>query len=349
MGAGWKIASALAFLGTSLPMIMIGQAQAETIVVGSYGGAWGAAIKECVATPFAKATGVDVDLEPNVSTVTLGKLRQQKDDPVFTVTWLDGGVSELAEDVLGNIDPAKIDGFDKIAPQAVYRRKDGSIYAISTGYFSLGIAYNPKFTKQAPTSWKDLWLPAYAKKVLLPSVNTSVGVPFIANLATLYGGGPANVTPAIDQLKNLDVSSYYDASGMAANSFLTEESVIGAFYNTTTWDLIDKGVPVAFAVPKEGALANDIRIHIVKGNKNPALADKFVNMAVSKTAEECFAQKLYLGPSRNDVSVDDRVAGRLPWGKGGSLANLAMIDWTTVNANRETIVSDFNRSIGPKK
>jgi len=126
----------LALLSTAL-VGLSSVASAQSIVVGSYGGSWGEAIKACVADPFTEETGVAVMLEPNVSSVTLAKLEQQKNDPIFSATWLDGGISELAQDVVENIDPAKIGGIDDILPQAVYRRPDGSIYAIGTGYFSL--------------------------------------------------------------------------------------------------------------------------------------------------------------------------------------------------------------------
>jgi len=326
-----------------------GAASAESIVVGSYGGSWGAAIKACVADPFTEQTGVSVTLEPNVSSVTLAKLQQQKNDPVFAATWLDGGVSELAQDVVENIDPAKIGGIDNTAPRAVYRRADGSIYAIGTGYFSTGITYNTNVVKNAPTSWWDLWNPDYAGQVIMPSPATSVGVPLIVHLATLLGGSASNVEPALTKLKELQVSSFFDASGMASNSYLTEESVIGGYYHATTWDLIDKGAPLAFVAPKEGAVANDIRIHLVKGNKTPEIAEKFVALAVSKEAAECFANKLWLGPARTDAVIPDSIKDRLPWGKDGTADSLAVINWTEVNPHREEIIDQFNRTLGIQK
>ncbi|MDX8529196.1 ABC transporter substrate-binding protein [Mesorhizobium sp. MSK_1335] len=338
------VLAAMSTLAGALPTA----ASAESIVVGSYGGSWGAAIKECVADPFTKETGISVSLEPNVSSVTLAKLRQQKDAPVFAATWLDGGVSELAQDVVENIDPAKIGGIGKILPKAIYRRADGSIYAIGTGYFSTGIAYNTSVIKTPPTSWWDLWKPEYAKQVIMPSPATSVGVPLIVHLATLLGGSAANVQPALAKLKELQVSSYFDASGMASNSYMTEESVIGAYYHATTWDLIDKGLPLAFVVPKEGAVGNDIRIHLVKGNKSPDAAIKFVAKAVSKEASECFAKKLSLGPARTDAVLDDKVKARLPWGKDGSADNLAVVNWNEVNPHRDEIIDQFNRTLGAK-
>ena len=43
------------------------------------------------------------------------------------------------------------------------------------------------------------------------------------------------------------------------------EAIIGAHFNVGAWDLADKGLPIGFVVPKEGAWATDARLHLVKG------------------------------------------------------------------------------------
>ena len=50
-----------------------------------------------MAEPFTKATGVTVVPEVGTSTTTLAKLQQQKGAPTIDVAWMDGGISELAQ------------------------------------------------------------------------------------------------------------------------------------------------------------------------------------------------------------------------------------------------------------
>ena len=99
-------------------------AQQQKITVAWYGGNWGDAFRACVAEPYTQATGVQVSPEVGTSTTTLAKLQQQKAAPTIDVAWLDGGISELAEQagVLDTLDPAAIPNLKNVIDQGVYRR-----------------------------------------------------------------------------------------------------------------------------------------------------------------------------------------------------------------------------------
>ena len=150
--------------------------------------------------------------------------------------------------------------------QGVYR-KDGAAYAVSSGYYSLGIVYNTREVKQPPASWKDLWRPEYAGAVALPSPANSSGVPFVFFLARVWSVDPSNLAPLYAKLATLDTALYFDSSGAATNAYQSGEAVIGAHFNVGAWDLIDKGLPIGFAVPKEGAWATDARLHLVRARR----------------------------------------------------------------------------------
>lgn len=322
-------------------------AHADSITVAYYGGSWGDEIQKCMVVPFTKATGIQVVPEPGVSSVTLAKLRQQKGKPAIDVAWLDGGISEIAasEGLLAPINPQTVPNVANMIPEGVYKKPDGTIYALSTGYYALGIAYSTKDVKTKPTSWMDFWNPQYAGAVTIPSPSNAMGVPFIVALAKQLGGGIDNVAPALAKLKTLKVLAYFDTSGGADNEFQSGEAIIGAHYAQAVWAMADKGLPVAYAVPKEGALGGDIRVHIVAGTPKAAEAAKFVNTAVSKEATTCMAEALYVGPATKGVVLDDKAKQRLPWGANGSVANLALTDWTNVNAQRAHITDMFNREV----
>ena len=146
--------------------------------------------------------------------------------------------------------------------QGVYR--DGaSVFAVSTGYYSLGITYSTKEVTQPPTSWKDLWKPEYAGAVAVPSPANSSGVPFIFFLARVWAIDPSNLGPLYAKLASLDTALFFDSSGAATNAYQSGEAVIGAHFNVGAWDLIDKGLPIGFTVPKEGVWATDARLHLV--------------------------------------------------------------------------------------
>lgn len=322
-------------------------ARAEsTLTVAWYGGAWGDAFKTCVADPFTKATGVRVVPEIGTSTTTLAKLQQQHGAPTIDVAWMDGGISELAF-AAGTVDDLATAGlfnFGKVLPEAVYKA-DGTTYAVGTGYYSLGITYNTQKVKPAPTSWDDLWKPEFADEVAIPSPANSGGVPFIVFLGRIWNASSDNLAPVFQRLKMLKATLYFDSAGTASNAFQSGEAVIGALFSVNAWDMADKGLPIGFVVPKEGAWATDARLHLVKGTPKKADAVKFIDTALTQTASACLAEKLYLGPSVAGTQVAADVSRKLPWGEHGSVKDLRLYDWAVINQQRAQIVDTWNREI----
>lgn len=323
----------------------------DSITVATYGGEWGAAMQACIIDPFTRDTGIRVTPEPGVSGVTLSKLRQQKQAPSLDAVWIDGGVSEIAaaDGLLAAVDPAKVTGVAGMIPEGTYKGTDGKIFAVSTGFYSLGLAYNTKDIRQAPASWLDLWKPEFAGAVTFPSPSNAMGVPFIVHLAGLLGGNADNVTPAFEKLKQLKVSAYFDTAGAGTNLFQSGEVIIGAHYASSVYAMRDQKLPMEFVVPKEGAIGGDIRLHLVANSKKQPLAEKFVNYAIGKAPAQCMAEKIYVGPATSGVALTDNAKQRMPWGPNGSIKSLALPDWNKINANRAAIIEAFNKTVVAKK
>lgn len=333
---------------TALMAALGSNVQAEDrLTVAFYGGSWGDAIQECIVDTFAEQTGVTVVPEPGVSTVTLGKLKQQRDNPAIDVAWLDGGISEIAaeEGLVASLDPGAIPGIDNVIEEGVYKTSGGDIFALGTGYYALGLVYNTEEIDQAPTSWWDLWKEEYAGLSTVPAPSNAMGVPFFLLINELSGGDIDNLDPGVEKMGELDVSSFFDASGNASNSFQTGEVIIGAHYATAAWSLADSGVPIAYSVPEEGAPTGDIRVHIVEGTSNKELAQQFVDHAVAVDQATCMVNRLYVGPATKGVEPSDEAKERLPWGADGSIDDLRVPDWNAINPNRDRITKTFNQEV----
>lgn len=344
MLAGAALAAALG----GAPAAAVAQ---ESIAVATYGGEWGAAMQACIIDPFTRDTGIRVVPEPGVSGVTLSKLRQQKDAPTLDAAWLDGGVSEItaADGLLAPVDPAKVPALNGMIPEGVYKAGDGKIFAVGTGFYSLGLAYNSRDIKQAPTSWLDLWKPEFAGAVTFPSPSNAMGVPFIVHLAGLVSGSVENVTPAFERLKQLKVAAYFDTAGAGTNLFQSGEVIVGAHYASSAYAMRDQKLPMAFVVPKEGAIGGDIRLHLVANSKKLPLAEKFMNYAIGAVPAQCMSERIYVGPATANVTLSDNARQRMPWGADGSIKSLALPDWNKINANRAAIIEAFNRTVVAKK
>ena len=340
---------ALAIYAALMAYASSGAGAQERLTVATYGGNWGEAQKACILDPFAKASGVPVVQETSVSTVTYNKLKQQKGNPSIDIAWIDGGISELAaaDGLIATIDPAKVGNVSGLIEEAVYK-KDGKIYALSTGFYALGIAYNSKEVKSAPTSWYDLWKPEFSGKLTVPSPVNAAGIPFFAHIIKLEGGSLDDPGKGAEKLRALKVSSFYDASGVAQAALESGEAIAAPYYNTAAWAIADKGLPIVFVVPKEGAPANDIRVHISEGTKSRDAAEKFVNYAVSQEAISCLAERLYVGPPTKQTSLSEKAKARMPWGADGSVKSLAIPDWNAVNAKRQALTDVWNRQVAAR-
>jgi putative spermidine/putrescine transport system substrate-binding protein len=323
--------------------------QPTSITVAWYGGNWGDAFRACVADPFTKATGIAVNAEIGTSTVTLAKLQQQKAAPTIDIAWMDGGISELAlaADVVDNLDASTIKNLANVIPEAVYK-SGATTYAVGTGFYSLGLTYNTSKVKVVPTSWNDLWKKEFEEAVTIPSPTNSAGVPFIMFLSKMWNVPTSDLSATFKKIKELKPALFFDSSGAATNAYQSGEAIIGAHFSVGAWDLIDKGLPIGFVVPKEGVWATDARLHLVKGTPKKEAAQKFIDQALTAEASGCLADKLYLGPSVKGVAVKPETARKLPWGEAGSVKNLLLFDWTEINTLRPQIVDTWNREIAHK-
>jgi putative spermidine/putrescine transport system substrate-binding protein len=121
--------------------------------------------------------------------------------------------------------------------------------------------------------------------------------------------------------------------------------IAGAHYASSAWGLADKGLPITYVAPKEGAPSGDIRVHIVKGTKNLKAAEQFVDFAIAKEQAGCLAEKVYVGPATKGVPLSEKARSRMPWGKDGSISTLARIDWAEINASRQAVTDIWNREV----
>lgn len=319
----------------------------ERITVTTFSGAYADAQRECVIKPFSKATGIAVVPEPGPSGVTLAKLIQQKANPAVDVAWLGGGFSEQAwaEGVIDTIDPKALSNLAGMADQSVYKTKDGKTYALSSGYWSQGLLYNTKEIKQKPTSWFDMWKPEYANRVTFPSTPQTAFMPMIVLLNQVLGGSMSNFEPVMEKFRAFKVASYYASLGAALPAIQSGDVIMGVIDHSQTWVFDDQGVPVSFVIPKEGTPGVDNRVHLVKGTKNKAAAEKFLNYAITADALNCFGETLYLGPPLKAPKLSDKAKQRMPWGADGSIANLVIPDWEALNAKRAEVIEMWNRKV----
>jgi putative spermidine/putrescine transport system substrate-binding protein len=341
------LARCVVLVTTALAIAIASRAMAdEQIAVTTYG-VWANEMKACWLDPFTKATGITVIADPGASGPNLAKLIQEKAAPAHDAAWIDGGVSEQALDkgVIDNIDPKAVPNIAGLAPQAIHKTKDGRIFALSTGMYVTAIEYSTKSVKNPPTSWWDLWAPEYENRVEFPTPAMGNFAPLFMYLNKQLGGTSSNFAPIVAKLKTLKAYAFYDAGGILNAALQNDEVSLAPFFGNQAWILSDKGLAMQSVVPKEGTVAGDIRIHLVKDSKHKIAGEKFINFVISPEALSCMAEKTYLGPPLKSPVLPEKVKARMPWGATGSVNDLQFPDWNEVNAKQGEILEIWNRKI----
>jgi iron(III) transport system substrate-binding protein len=170
---------------------------------------------------------------------------------------------------------------------------DGSFTAARLG--TLGIAYNTKFIKNAPTTWNDLTRPEYkgAFGIANPALS-GTSYMSVALLAQQFGWEFFNKLRA-------NGAKIGKGSGQVIDDTASGGLVASLAVDYITFDKIAKGASMALAYPQE-MLVVPSPIAIIKASPNMATAKKFLDFMFSKGAQTIIAEEGTL-PVRSDVSV----------------------------------------------
>ena len=163
------------------------RAQGKELVVG------GAAshknfVETIIAPVVEKKFACKVVFEGSRSLVNLEKMQKNKDKQYLSVVMMDDPVMipAVAEGLLDPLTAAKVPNLAALKPGTIHM--DG----MWCNYLQpwLGIAYNPKAMKTAPTSWADAYDPKYKGRVILPSLQNTEGLANLFMAAFLATGKP---------------------------------------------------------------------------------------------------------------------------------------------------------------
>jgi putative spermidine/putrescine transport system substrate-binding protein len=336
-------------MGSTVSLAPAALAQDTLSVGGIYGGVWANSIRDSFLLPFGSKNNVQLKIEEGISGVTLAKLRQQKDNPQFDVVWMDRVVSDQAirEGLIEPIDPASLTNLPDVSPEALIKDASGNIVAATTGYWAVGLAYNTKELKSRPQSWLDLTKAEYKGRLAMYSPDNAICFPMLVTFAELQGGSIKQIDPAFKTAAEIarNGAVFFGGSPAGANMLANGEVAVATLASSQVWDLQDKGFPIEYVVPKEGAIAGDIRIHIVKGTKNKALAQKLVDYSIGAEAQGEIAKRLLLGPVNTKTQLSAEVDKKMPWGPGGSVKNLRIVDAVAILDNRDAWTKRWNQEV----
>jgi putative spermidine/putrescine transport system substrate-binding protein len=248
----------------------------------SFGGNYGDAWQKYVTDPFGQKFNAKVNLTQALTGDIVAKVIAQKDNPQFDVVQgAEPGIAKLAAmGLLEQLDPAKIPNMAQLLPGSVvnntYINYDFSLDAV---------AYNTQKITTPPTSWLDLWKPEYKGHVIIGASNTCCALTLIIELNQALGADyHQTVDPAFQKLQELKPSllTVYTSHDQATQLLSSGDAVIAAWSGDRSYAAELNGNPVKTVYPSSGSVSGPDAIGIVKGGKNIAAAEAFVNWVLEK-------------------------------------------------------------------
>lgn len=287
---------------------------AEELVVATFGGTFVDNSKKCHAAPFEKATGATVKYVLGSSVQTMAKLRAAGPRSELDVAYMDSQIVKQAkaEGLLQPLEPGKIARWDDI--YEVSRDKDA--HWVSMMFAGTIITYNTKLVKEPPASWADLWKPEFKGKLAIPDISGTSGQQFLMAAARLNGGSIENIDPGFEAIKKLkpNVQMMYTQPDQLIPLFERGDIAVAVWYTDRTGAAAAKGVPVAAAYPKEGAIGIVPTVSVPKASPKKELAQKYIATLLSPEGQLCFAQSQFAGPTNKTVKLPPDLAKLVPYG-----------------------------------
>lgn len=318
----------------------------QTITFMGFFGTFQDSFTKTVIKPFEKANpDISVKYVPiQNSAEVLAKLRAGKKNPPADVALMDSSVAPTAnqEGLFAKLDSAKVPNLERLVDKA--RSKDG--YGPGLTLDSLSILYNSKAVDKAPTSWNDLWDPAYKGRLAMPIADTR-GVALIVALEKILGEDyKKDIDPAIARLKKLAPSvETWQPSPDVYTSIQSGESDVAVGWNARGQFYKDASDGVVQPVlPKEGTVEQINTINLVGNSAHKDAAQKFIDYAIGAKAQKAFDDDAYYAPVNQDAKLKSDVAERTT-ASAEQRAHQIPVDWSWMTTRYTAWVDRIKREV----
>lgn len=339
-----KLAVVISTAALSVSLVSVSSAQ-ERFVVAGYGGSFENVLRSEVFPAFEKKHNVKIDYVAGNSTNTIARLQAQRGNQEVDVAIVDDGPMYRAI-AAGFCAPIQNLPKNDLYENAVF--KDDK--AVGLGYVATGLMYNKKYFADkgwaAPTSWNDLTDPKYKGLVVIPPLNNTYGLQAVVQFARAGGGGENNIDPGFAAFKDKvgpNVLVYEPSPGKMTELFSSGQAVLGVWGTGRVKTFADTGFPVGFVYPEEGAYALMVTMCPVSKDKQSPLASEFINFMLTPEIQSKLGTAYGYGPVNKNASIKDDP--NVPMPIGDKAAALILMDWDTVNAQRDDWNKRWTREI----
>jgi putative spermidine/putrescine transport system substrate-binding protein len=287
---------------------------------------------------FENDTGIKVQLELDDAGQRTTKLFAEKDAPSIDVALVTpGDAAKLAQNGVTAPPNPNLPNMANLYPSA------HSDYGYVSNYLTIGLFYNPTKTS-APTSWLDLWDAKYKGKVGLSTWPESPAVVELMMAARLHGGSDDNLDPGFQALQQLLPVKFYSQTPNLEPLVAQGDVVIGAENYGVIKQLKDKGLPIEWATPKEGAAFDTNFMVITKGSKNKAAAEKFADFFLGPDVQLAYMRARAYGTVNKSVTIPPELQGQVH-PTADEEKSLIPIPWDKFSARDQEISEQWTKQL----
>ena len=324
------------------------------VVMASPGGTFEQFNRNEIIPAFEKATGIKIKLVIGTVLSNYAKVVAARNNPDIDVYWSNEltHTSGKQQGLYEKLDPKVVTNLADVYDFA----KDPDGIGVNAYVLATGIQYNSKALREAgipaPTSWNDLWDPRLKGKVALYSFDLGYSQDLLVLLARAAGGSEKNIRPGLEKLKTLRTSGNL-AMFVSSPAELDNMLVQGTAWMTVNGSarafiLKDRGAPIDFAFPKEGAGYFTNYFEVVKNAPNPKAAQLLVNFLIGSEMQLVIAKGVVAAPINKKVAIPDSLRGKAPLGEA-ELKKLIRIDRVEMNRQFDSWAEMWNREIDTKR
>jgi len=325
--------------------------------------------KEPVSLVFYHYTGSNQEIVPH-------EVAEQymKDNPHVQITELTGGAEQFAKRIAGfrtTGDPGVNVGYYNVeesfggdeaglwlpldanripnmndVEKSFWRPNN---WGIGWGFAPLGMTYRTDVVSPAPTSWMDLLDPKYKGKVAIADAPLYSFNGFMA-VNRILGGTESDPSPGFkafsDAAKAGQFHSLFPGRGALQQLYADRLISMAAYSKSIVAPWQEQGMPVAYAVPKEGQIGLPLYLQILKGSSPAQVyhSEQIIGRLLSPATLARYCELTSSAPASTKVKLPEKLAND-PAYSAEATKKLIPIDWKAYNQTLATWNDRWNREV----
>jgi len=272
----------------------------------------------------------------------LGKLRSESSSPTVDVAIMDASVAHTGnqEGLFSKLSEEDVPNLANVVDLG--KNADGFGPAVT--FDNLVVLYNTAAVKTPPQGIEDLW-DAPENSVSIPAPPDIQGHTLTALTANILGTDyRKSIDPAIDRLSELaPLVNTWEPVPDVYQPVISGTSQYGVGWNARAqYFAEDSDGAMGVVQPDDGIGFQINTINLVEGSKQADAAQQFIDYALSKEAQESFAEALFYAPVVSDAEIPKAVQDRVA---DPADPNIVDIDWIWLADKRDAWTEQWRRSV----